>query len=66
MTEEQKQTYWAMFYCTAYTQIEHTQRTVDVATADLVYLAENSPVNGGAKRADAMLSRMIERWPDKA
>ena len=46
-------------------QIEQVFRTVDVAKVNLEYVIENSPVKGGAKVADAMLARMVERWPDK-
>ena len=66
MTEEQKQHYWAMFYCNAYAQIERTQSATPLGEVDIVYLAENSPVKGGAKVADAMLAQMVERWPDKS
>jgi hypothetical protein len=66
MTDEQKQHYWAMFYCNAYTQSEQRQCSVDVTIADFVHLAECAPVKVASHVADAMLARMVERWPDKA
>ena len=61
MTDEQKQHYWAMFYCNAYTQIEQPRVLVRDGFS---YLDSTPPTKESAAIADAMLEQMKKRWPD--
>ncbi len=77
MTDEQKQHYWAMFYCEAFAQRHRFDfqiallttmqgETSDWSTAVQQLKERGHPITWAGATADSMLARMVERWPDKA